>query len=179
MTKRNKSPPETYRKGMLYLPDHGDRRLPLFKLLFDHQRWLNSNGRFGERFGSPEPEPGLLFYYCDLDGVDLSKARLEGAYFEGGSLRGARFAGVDLIHATFESCDVEGADFSGARLDWATLATNHEKACFDGASCDHVVFTMEERLRNRRLFYKLADARFKLIEPNRPRPGRKNEEPSP
>jgi pentapeptide repeat protein len=184
MTKRNKSPPKkqgtvdkehVYRQGMLYRIDYGDRPLPMHKLILDHQRWLNSNGRFGQELDLD----GLWFNHCDLDGVDLSRARLEGAYFEGGSARGARFVGTDLYMATFESCDVEGADFSGARLDWSTFATNHEHASFEGATCDHVAFSMEDRDRNRQVLSDLRRAGFKLISSPSRRLGRKNDGPSP
>jgi len=166
---------------MLYQPDFGNRRLPLLKLLLDHQRWLNSKGRFGAQLGDPfgEDRAGLLFYYCDLDGVDLSSARLEGAYFEGGSAKGARFVGADLTCSTFESCDVEGADFSKARLDWSTFAANHEQAQFDGASCDHIAFTMEERSQNRRLLSTLRHRGFGLVSRPSRRLGRSKDEFSP
>ena len=124
----------------------------LARALLDHQRWLSSGGRFGKRL---ECERDTAFVNCDLDGMDFSGADLASAYFDGGSARGARFVGANLASSTFESCDLEGADFTNANLVWATFATNHDKACFDGATLRHTAWNMEEGKRNDELRHEL------------------------
>jgi len=114
--------------------------------LLDHQRWLNSDGRFGKQLVGSE----LLFDNCDLEGIDLSRADIEYAYFRGGSVKGARFVGTHLFSATFVGCDVEGADFSNANLRWANFLTNHEKACLDGADITRTAWNAEQREQNRK-----------------------------
>ncbi len=71
------------------------RPLPvrIVRRLLDHQRWLNSKGFAGKRF----EDTSLEFNNCDLEGVDLSRAYLEATIFKGGSVRGARFVGADLL----------------------------------------------------------------------------------
>jgi uncharacterized protein YjbI with pentapeptide repeats len=110
------------------------------RLLFEHQRWLNSQGRFGRQLVAE----GLKFINLDLDGVDLSYARLPYAYFEGGSMRGCRFVGTFLHSATFDKCDIEETDFTNADLRWAIFETNHEQACFDKANLYRTAWTLEE-----------------------------------
>lgn len=132
MTEQNKSPPKEGR-----LIDDDGKRLPLLRLLFDHQRWLNSNGHFGKRFDDDDFGP-LRFQLCDLDGIDLSFANLEHVTFNGGSVKGARFIGANLKHAWFDRCDVAAADFTNADLTWANFRTNHEEACFKNARCAYI-----------------------------------------
>jgi uncharacterized protein YjbI with pentapeptide repeats len=103
----------------------------ILRLLFEHQRWLNSQGRFGKRL---DEQNGLQFENYDLSGVDFSGATLDWAYFRGGSVKGARFIGASLLSAVFNECDVADADFSNAKLRCATFATNSEHASsFEGA----------------------------------------------
>jgi uncharacterized protein YjbI with pentapeptide repeats len=114
--------------------------LSVLRSIYDHQRWLTSNGRFGKRFN----REALEFENCDFDGVELSGANLAFARFIGGTLRGARFLGATLSDARFISCDVEGANFTGAELVRATFATNHEGASFEGANLQQVAWSEEE-----------------------------------
>jgi len=102
------------------------KKLPKLALrrLLDHQRWLSSNGQFGERLADWD----LPFDHFNLDGIDLSGAELCGSRFIGGSLRGARFIGADLESVQFLSCDIEGANFTHASILGAIFLTNHEKA---------------------------------------------------
>lgn len=125
----------------------------MLRRLFDHQRWLNSNGRYGKRLVGNE----LLFESCDLEGADLSKAEIEFAYFIGGSVKSARFLSSNLLFATFEGCDVEGTDFSNANLRWATFLTNHEKAQFAGADLTRTAWNLEQRDQNRKDFPERGD----------------------
>jgi hypothetical protein len=171
MPKRNKPPPK--RQGSLY-EYGGTYKRPLFRLLFEHQRWLNSEGRFGERLDGME----FWFKDCDLDGVDFTEAGLLYATFEGGSVRGARFVGAELYWAKFEACDVARADFSKADLTWAIFLTNHEEARFDNAKCDHMAFSLEAQERNYQLDRTLRLSGFGLIRPPA-KPGPKKYGPSP
>jgi uncharacterized protein YjbI with pentapeptide repeats len=113
--------------------------------IFDHQRWLTSNGRFGKRL----VREALEFENCDLAGVDLTGAHLAFASFVGGTLKGARFVGADLSNARFISCDIEGANFTGAQLGRAVFLTNHEAATFDGASFDETAWSEAEAAKIR------------------------------
>ena len=176
MPKRNRPPAR--RQGSLYAFGGTYKRpLPMFRMLFEHQRWLNSDGRFGDRLDGL----GLLFKDCDLEGIDFSEAGLIYATFNGGSLRGARFVGAELYWAKFEACDVAGADFSEADLRWATFLTNHEEARFENANCDHMAFTLADRERNYELDRTLRLSGFGLIRaPSRPGPRKDpRKDPSP
>lgn len=116
-------------------PERGLSRVQLERF-FRHHQWLNTGGRYGERFIFVEKgsSPGKSFVSQDLDGVDLSRSVIGGISFKGSSLRGARFVGVELRHITFYKCDLEGADFSGATLvDVSFIESNPRQACFDGA----------------------------------------------
>ena len=168
MPKSTKPPPK--RHGSLYAFG-GDHKLQMFRLLFEHQRWLNSRGLFGERLDSTE----LFFKDCDLDGVDFTEAGLMYATFKGGSVRGARFIGAELYWAKFESCDVAGADFSRADLRWAVFLTNHREAQFQNAKCDHIAYSTEDMERNHELDRKLRLSGFGLIRPPLRRGPAKNE----
>jgi hypothetical protein len=110
------------------------------RLLLEHQRWLNSNGRFGQQLVAE----GLRFVNLNLDGIDFSYARLPYAYFEGGSARGCRFVEAFLHSTTFNKCDIEQTDFTNADLRWAIFETNHEKARFDKANLYKTAWTLEE-----------------------------------
>jgi uncharacterized protein YjbI with pentapeptide repeats len=112
--------------------------------LLDHQRWLNSDGHFGAQLDKSE----LQFDNCDLAGMNFSRAKLDYAYFSGGSVKGACFAGALLVQATFDGCDVEDADFRNADLGWANFLTNHEKAIFEGASLIRTAWNQEQMNQN-------------------------------
>jgi uncharacterized protein YjbI with pentapeptide repeats len=127
-------------------PDRRGRAPPaaLLRRILDHQRWLNTNGAFGKQLVGSE----ILFEECDLDGVDLSRAEIEYAYFNGGNVRSARFVGTCLFNATFDGCDIDGADFSNANLRWANVLTNPEKAHFEGADLTRTAWTKVQMDRN-------------------------------
>jgi uncharacterized protein YjbI with pentapeptide repeats len=116
------------------------------KRLLDHQRWLSSNGQFGERLESMD----LEFENCDLAGVDFSAAKLQEAVFEGCSLRGARFIGTNLLDSRFISCHIEGADFAGAEISGVIFFdTDHTKGVnlIDNPNFSQVGFNEEDALR--------------------------------
>jgi uncharacterized protein YjbI with pentapeptide repeats len=116
----------------------------LLRRLLDHQRWLNSNGRFGAQLDKSE----LQFDNCDLAGMNFSRAKLDYAYFSGGSVRGACFAGALLVQATFDGCDVEDADFRTADLGWANFLTNDDKAFFESANLNRTAWNQEQMDQN-------------------------------
>lgn len=69
-----------------------------------------------------------------LDGIDLSFAWLEGAVFDGSSLRGARL--VSVPHAMFRSADLTSAD-----MQWAEItAADFSQAKIDGLDLDRAMF---------------------------------------
>jgi len=101
------------RKGRLW--GTGGVELPLWKPIVEHQTWLASNGVTGRRFdgealakaaGIRESYSATLgmwlptvlnFENCDLEGVDLSFARIPNAYFTDGDARRTRFVGATCI----------------------------------------------------------------------------------
>jgi len=137
-------------------------------MIYDHQRWLATNGRFGKRL---EVRDGLQLKDCDCEGVDFSGAILDGGVqFKGGSVRGACFVGTSLSEATFDSCDVGDADFTRANLSWATFATNHKDARFEGSDFANTAWSAEEgeRMFARRLERDstMLHSLFRVIGPN-------------
>jgi uncharacterized protein YjbI with pentapeptide repeats len=134
--------------------------LKLMRSILDHQRWLNTNGRFGRQLNADE----LLFENLDLSGVDFSRAYLSDARFSGGSLNSAKFAKAFLAHATFIRCKMDDTDFSGADLRDATFLTDHQKACFDGAVVDRVAWDGKDALDRQAKFPKRIYALPKLTQ---------------
>jgi uncharacterized protein YjbI with pentapeptide repeats len=116
----------------------------LLRRLFDHQRWLNTDGRFGAQLVESE----LEIVNCDLAGVNFSRAEIDYAYFAGGTVKGATFRGTFLYNATFDACDVEDADFTDANLSWANFLTNHEKARLDGADVTRTAWNKAQMKQN-------------------------------
>jgi uncharacterized protein YjbI with pentapeptide repeats len=116
----------------------------LSRKLLDHQEWLSSEGRLGQRMDEDE----TVFENLNLAGLDFSKVLLRHATFEGGSIRGARFIGADLHSATFDGCDVAQADFTNADLRWAAFDTRPEQACFHGAKLYKTAWTFKEGCGN-------------------------------
>ncbi|HTB11109.1 MAG TPA: pentapeptide repeat-containing protein [Bryobacteraceae bacterium] len=116
----------------------------LLRRLFDHQRWLTSQGRYGKMLKGSE----LVFENCDLAGVDFSKVDLEFSTFRGGSVRGALFRDATLFCTTFDRCDVAGADFGNANLRWAAFITNHDEAAFEGADLTRTAWNRSQKDQN-------------------------------
>ena len=92
----------------------------LQQILADHQKWLDSSGKEGERAN---------LVRTDLRGRNLAKANLQKAKLDGADLRSACFVKTQLSVATLLGADLRGADLSKARLHGATL----EQAQFQGA----------------------------------------------
>ena len=113
-----------------------------FRLL-DHQRWLNTDGRFGTRlelgpkaWGNAQTD----LVDCDLRGVDFSRALLDDVIFVSCSLRLARFNGAELRKVRFICCELEGCDFTDAILEDISFeqGTNYEQANFKGVKAQRV-----------------------------------------
>ena len=67
------------------------------------------------------PGRGIDWSHCeksgaDLEGGDLSAARLVGVVMPGARLKGVRLVDSDLSYANLQGADLRGADLSGARL---------------------------------------------------------------
>ena len=51
---------------------------------------------------------------CQLEGIDLRRAKLSGANFSWANLHNAKLNRADLTFATFKDADLRGADLRGA-----------------------------------------------------------------
>jgi uncharacterized protein YjbI with pentapeptide repeats len=116
----------------------GVDRAPLSKgrLLefFDHQRWLNSAGRFGTRMQAAQSVTADRkdFGNHDLSGVDFSLVNFKNVMFVLCNLKKASFAGARLEHVTFLGCDLAEADFRGAQMSYVSFdESNQKQALFD------------------------------------------------
>ena len=74
----------------------------LQRALVEHDRWVRSEGRSGNR--------------ASLDGVDLSESDLRGLNLSGADLRGAQLQRVLLNDALMILADLAGANLTGASL---------------------------------------------------------------
>lgn len=87
----------------------------LANVLYDHKRWLDSDGNEGSCADLRD---------ADLCRADLSYANLRGANLRGANLRGAKLfradlRGAKLFGADLRRADLHGADLRGADLDYA------------------------------------------------------------
>jgi hypothetical protein len=62
-----------------------------------------------------------ILYRAPFDGTSLLDANLNGAYLEGGSFRGAILRRANLSWADLSGADLSGADLTGANLSYASL----------------------------------------------------------
>ena len=62
-----------------------------------------------------------MLYRAPFDGTSLLEANLNGAYLEGASLRGAVLRRANLSWADLNGADLSGADLTGANLSYASL----------------------------------------------------------
>ena len=114
---------------------------PLLCEIFDHERWLRSEGRHGRRLEIHGPSNRSIFVWKrpDLNAVDFSKALLENVVFDGASLKAARFKDAELHGVQFSECDVAGADFTGAKCEDVSFnGSNYRQAHFDNVDTAHV-----------------------------------------
>jgi uncharacterized protein YjbI with pentapeptide repeats len=84
--------------------------------------------------------------WLNLDGADLHRAILDGAYLQGAQLRhvdlhGASFDGADLAFVGLEDCNLAGAIFTHANLEAASLKdANLEGAVLSFSGLGHASF---------------------------------------
>jgi hypothetical protein len=86
--------------------------LALQKILADHERWLTSGGRLGNRANLSR---------WNLCGEDLRGLDLTGAILYRADLRGAKLAGSMLCHANLSQAVLTGADLRDVDLARANL----------------------------------------------------------
>lgn len=97
----------------------------LLRRVLDHQRWLSTGGRVGNRLASRT-------VYLDFSGMDL-----RGLDFSFAVLRDAEFVEADLRHALFFRTELNGATFYKANLKDATFQeSNLTTATFIGSNFD-------------------------------------------
>ena len=94
----------------------------LSRLLAEHQKWLDTNGRQGRRANLQ----GAWLNRADLQNADLSSANLQGAMLmaanlEGAKLTSANFRGSRLENASLKKAELWHADLQGADLSSSTL----------------------------------------------------------
>ena len=97
--------------------------------LFDHQRWLGSNGSYGQQLNIEQSFTAHRrdFVNNDLDGVDFSRADFKNVSFVLCTLREAHFSGAKLQSVDFLECDLTGTDFNGAVLNGVTFQESNQR----------------------------------------------------
>lgn len=84
----------------------------LQKILRDHKKWRDSDGKNGEKADLC----GADLDYANLNGADLRDADLRDADLRGANLRDANLSDADLHYA-----DLRGANLCGANLDFSAF----------------------------------------------------------
>ncbi len=92
----------------------------LKKILNDHRRWLESEGKKGKRAN---------LAYAKLKEADLYAACLSGINLQGADLQGADLSEADLYGANLQDANLDDAILGWASLDGAKL----QRASFQGA----------------------------------------------
>lgn len=100
------------------------------KMLNDHERWVLSDGRDGQRLDIDLAD----LTGADLSGRDLSGIRLQRCNLSGADFRRARLTMADLAYCCLIQADLSGADLSGCVLRRAQLRS----ANLQGAILDNV-----------------------------------------
>ena len=99
----------------------------LAQILEAHRKWLESDGKEGERADLRGPNlSGAKLWEVNLQGAWLVDANLQGATlykanFQGAGLDGANLQGAFLAEANLQEADLSGTDLSGADLTKANL----------------------------------------------------------
>jgi uncharacterized protein YjbI with pentapeptide repeats len=88
------------------------------RVIHDHERWIQSQGRRGTR----AELDGQRLDRLDLRGVDLSGATLRGASLVEAVLARAKLVMADLSGADLHGANLALADLSGANMSYARLA---------------------------------------------------------
>jgi len=89
----------------------------LRKILEAHRKWIESEGKEGERTDLVEAN----LQGADLDGANLQEANLYEANLQGAKLRGAKLQGAKLSEAKLQGAKLSEANLRGAYLDGANL----------------------------------------------------------
>ena len=109
-----------FKRSVLDVHDTSGKRLASDTLvwwLYQHHRWIRTNGRFGAQMKWDDREHrSMTFRYANLDGIDFSQTVISNAEFVWCNLRLASFAGAELTNVRFENCDLEEVSFAGARF---------------------------------------------------------------
>lgn len=92
-------------------------KLTLEDVLKDHRRWLDTEGREGQR----AVLNGVSFSGMNLRGKLFSNADLSHSYFYDADLRGANLGSADLYGSEFHYTDMRGANLSGANIRESSL----------------------------------------------------------
>jgi len=118
----------------------------LKKILDDHKRWLDSEGKSGQKatlIGARLVRADLYglrlswvnFQGADLRGADLSEADLYEANLEEAKLNDAILEWASLDGASLKRADLQGADLRWANLEGTNLTgANLRRADFEGAN---------------------------------------------
>ena len=99
----------------------------LKRILADHNAWLLSDGKNGQRANlqdaglSSANLKGAGLCDANLKGAGLILANLQGAVLSGAQLQGAHLAHADLRGAHLHAANIEGADLDSANLQGAQL----------------------------------------------------------
>jgi uncharacterized protein YjbI with pentapeptide repeats len=108
----------------------------VLELLYNHQRWLQTKGRFGKRLVGV-----LRCEACDFDGVDFSRARIEsGSYFLSCSFKGARFARTRFVGTQFDWCDFTDTDFKSACVSMSQVRNSKNDDAVDNRGKGDLTF---------------------------------------
>jgi len=108
----------------------------LRKILEAHRKWIESEGKEGERTDLVEAN----LQGADLDGANLQEANLyeanlQGAYLVEANLQGAYLVEANLQEAYLDEANLQGAKLRGANLQGAKLSeANLQGAYLDGAN---------------------------------------------
>ncbi len=99
----------------------------LAKILEAHRKWVESEGKEGERANLYRANlQGANLYRANLQGADLREANLQGAdlreaNLQRADLREANLQGADLREANLQGADLFAANLQRAYLYWANL----------------------------------------------------------
>jgi len=105
---------------------HGPSPIHL-RRIFDHQRWLMTEGRYGKRMILKKK----YFENTFLEGVDLSGAVFANVAFSYSNLQEARFVGAEFFNVSFYHCNLERTDFTDAKGQHINFENSYsEKAIF-------------------------------------------------
>ncbi len=108
----------------------------LAKILEAHRKWVESEGKEGERAYLFEANlQGAALFAANLQGAALFAANLQEAYLDEANLQGAKLRGANLQGAALVEANLQGAKLRGANLQGAKLrGANLQGAALVGAN---------------------------------------------